>query len=372
MRRFFLAVFATFFLMSSGNANAQTEVRRDLGGVLTLQFDLDRSVPFRVTHLRGPDRIRIDLRAASLPSTELAPVGRITALRRSRAGRWTGVTALLDQPMVLDAAAYTAPGRLSVRLRPTDPASFALAALDLSDAPKDKPLIVLDPGHGGIDPGALRFGVAEKDVTLTFGLELAELLRSSGRYKVLLTRKTDKFVPLSGRVEIAREAGADLFLSLHANTLLKGDLSGSTVYVLSRIASDAQSAAMAEFENRADIVAGHTAAPGDGDIADILLELNRSATAKRSGIAARLLVQNLADSVGVVENKPLKSANFKVLRAPDMPSILLEFGFLSNQTDLARMQSPEWRAEAGNAVLNMLDAWQKQDGDRMMITDVGQ
>ncbi len=376
-----IAVFVTWLCLLIGGAvplQAQSaddvpeiSMKRAFGGGVTLSLPLDRQVPFRVRHHDHPMRISLDVKTV-LPDVPDIAVGRITGVRTQKDEEWSRIWLILDRPVVLAKAGYDTDNQLVVRFSHADFSQFAdrIERFETDEGSHEElPLIALDPGHGGIDPGATREGVFEKDVTLAFGTELAQMLENSGRYRVMLTRKDDSFVSLGARAAAARQQGADLFISLHANTVAEGDVSGATVYMLSEVASDAGSAARAAFENSSDDYVGAHTHPEDSDIADVILHMNQSATAARSDIAAKLLIEHLDLSVGVVPNNPLKSANFKVLRAPDMPSILLEFGFMSNQNDLEKMQNAAWRAEAANAVLAMLDRWQAEDHDRLMLTD---
>ena len=243
---------------------------------------------------------------------------------------------------------------------------FVLAAQEVRDA-GDLIMVALDPGHGGVDPGATRHGVSEKDVVLDFAREFAAQLEATGRYDVILTRHGDDFVLLQDRVDRARAAQADLFMSLHVNTVTEGVASGATLYVASQNASDAQSAAFARWENERDRQSGVPSRLLPGDVALTLLDLERGPTAVRSRMAAETMVEALGNSTGTVRSRPLRKADFKVLRAPDMVSVLLELGFLSHARDRANMTSPEWRAQVGETLIGALDAWIAADRDFLAL-----
>ncbi|MEM8789661.1 MAG: N-acetylmuramoyl-L-alanine amidase, partial [Pseudomonadota bacterium] len=223
-----------------------------------------------------------------------------------------------------------------------------------------RPRIVLDAGHGGIDPGAVRDGVAEKDVALAFARALASALTATGRYDVLLTRNDDRFVPLDDRVAFGRAAGADLFLSLHANVVTEGAASGATLYLPADTASDTRAAALAARENGSDAAAGLPARMED-DLAEVLMDMQRPVTRARGQAAAEALLPALDASTGMIRSRPLRAADFRVLRAPDMPSVLLELGFLSDPQDRARMTAPGWRTRVAAALVPAIDRWVRED-----------
>ncbi len=226
----------------------------------------------------------------------------------------------------------------------------------------DRPIVVvLDPGHGGIDPGASRNGVDEAPLMLRFARELREVLLRTGRFDVVLTREADIFVPLERRQSIARAAGADVFISLHADALAEGQARGATVYTLSDTASDLASEKLAERHDRADLLAGLDLSAEDDRVAGILMDLARTETQPRSDALADYLVGALGAHVGPLYKRPRLSASFSVLKAPDIPSVLIELGFLSNPGDLENLLSEEWRARAATAIRDALLAWAVAD-----------
>lgn len=252
-------------------------------------------------------------------------------------------------------------------------ASFAKpAAVDLATPIQrqtgDRDLVImLDPGHGGIDPGAERGDVRESDLMLIFALELKEALLRAGGFKVLLTRESDIFVPLETRVTLARAARADVFLSIHADALAEGRATGATVYTLSEKASDVASQKLAERHDRADLLAGVDLSEQDDEIAGILMDLARTETAPRADRLADHLVTGLLDSIGKMHKKPRLEAGFSVLKAPDIPSVLVELGFISNPKDLERLQNPEWREKAQIGILDALESWAVQDAAEVQL-----
>jgi N-acetylmuramoyl-L-alanine amidase len=222
-----------------------------------------------------------------------------------------------------------------------------------------KPIIVLDPGHGGVDNGALgRDHVVEKWVVLEFAKALAAKLRESGHYKVVLTREDDTFVPLGERVRMARGLDAALFVSLHADSLAGGgdNVQGATVYTVSDRASDAEAARIAEHENSADAAAGVEAKEDASDVNDILFDLTRRETRAFSHVFAHSLAEYWKVAARLNKN-PRRSAGFVVLKAPDVPSVLLELGYLSNDSDVADLTSADWRGKATTQVARAIDAF---------------
>jgi N-acetylmuramoyl-L-alanine amidase len=232
-------------------------------------------------------------------------------------------------------------------------------------APAGQPVIVLDPGHGGVDGGAYGPpGVVEKALVYDFSAELAQKLEAEHRYKVVMTRNGDEFVSLSDRVRIAREANASLLISIHADTLPEtAEVSGATVYTLADRASDAEAARIAEHENAADKAAGVQEAPDDAGVADILFDLKRRETRAYAHIFSRGVVSEWRSTARLNRN-PERSAGFVVLKAPDFPSVLLELGYLSNPQDVKALTSPEWRAKATTALASAIDRFfAAQSGD---------
>ncbi|MGA8961579.1 MAG: N-acetylmuramoyl-L-alanine amidase [Pseudolabrys sp.] len=278
----------------------------------------------------------------------------------------------LEKAFVLDAAEGQ-PARLVLDLIATDRTSFmrniALenrpahsTSIKPSEAPPKadgdvRPLIVLDPGHGGIDTGTKGSGgELEKDVVLAFAQTLREKLESSGKYRVAMTRADDTFIPLAERVRFARSRNAGLFISVHADALPRreGQAEGATVYTLSENASDAEAARLAEAENKADVIAGVDLTTEPDDVANILVDLAQRETKTFSMQFARTLVGELKVAARLHKH-PLKSAGFKVLLAPDVPSVLLELGYMSTKDDLKQLTSVAWRVRTAQALAQAVD-----------------
>ncbi|MEO3999161.1 N-acetylmuramoyl-L-alanine amidase [Mesorhizobium sp. CAU 1732] len=226
------------------------------------------------------------------------------------------------------------------------------------DPTADRFRIVIDPGHGGIDTGAKGVtGTQEKTITLAFALELKKMLEDTGRFDVFMTRDRDLFLRLDERVRIARQHEADLLISIHADAIRLKNVRGATVYTVSDKASDAEAAAKAMRENLADEIAGIDVEEDNQEVADILIDLIRRETQGFSLRFARSLVGELSSEIQMIKTNPHRFASFRVLRAPDVPSVLLELGYLSNEEDEAQLRDPEWRAKAAEGIAAAIKAF---------------
>jgi N-acetylmuramoyl-L-alanine amidase len=225
-------------------------------------------------------------------------------------------------------------------------------------APDSRPVVVIDPGHGGVDNGTQAGGENEKDLVLGFGLALRDRIEKAGKYRVVMTREDDTFIPLADRVTIARNQSAALFVSIHADALPpgEGDAQGATIYTLSDKASDAEAERLAEAENRADAIGGVKLTEEPAEVADILIDLVRRETRTFSNRFARQLMTEMKTSVRMHKH-PLKSAGFKVLKGPDVPSVLVELGYASNKDDLEHMKSDSWRARTVGSMAQAIDVF---------------
>lgn len=221
-----------------------------------------------------------------------------------------------------------------------------------------RPLIVIDPGHGGLDNGTQSSGESEKNLVLNFGLALRDRIEKSGKYRVVMTRTDDTFIPLDDRVKIARTHSAALFVSIHADYLPRreGDVQGATIYTVSDRASDAEAERLAEAENKADAIGGVNLTDEPTDVADILIDLAQRETRTFSNRFARLLAGEMKNATRMYKH-PLKSAGFRVLKAPDVPSVLVELGYVSNKSDLEHLVSENWRSKTVGSMAQAIDAF---------------
>lgn len=221
-----------------------------------------------------------------------------------------------------------------------------------------KPVIVIDAGHGGKDPGAIsRNGIYEKNITLAMARQLKKVLEQTGRYDVVLTRDNDRYLRLYQRVNHARAKGGDLFLSLHADSIEAGNVRSASIYTLSEKASDAQTARLAARENSADLIGGIDLSVEDPDVANILISLAMRDTMNQSKFFANTVVEELGRNNVNILSKPHRYAGFAVLKAPDIPSVLVEMGFMSNEREANLLSSPSYRAKIAKALVEGIDAY---------------
>lgn len=220
-----------------------------------------------------------------------------------------------------------------------------------------RPVVVIDPGHGGVDPGAIGVsGIYEKNITLATARELKKLLESTGRYKVHLTRDRDVFIRLRDRVAIARQHDADLFISLHADAVKSPKIRGLSVYTLSQNSSDAEAQALADKENKADLIAGIDLSHESLDVANILIDLAQRETMNRSAVFAGALVTHVGRDAPLLGNTH-RFAGFAVLKAPDVPSVLIELGYLSHPVEERELRKPAYRSKLAKAIVRSVDGY---------------
>ncbi|MCF6231855.1 MAG: N-acetylmuramoyl-L-alanine amidase [Rhodobacteraceae bacterium] len=352
---------------------------------------LSQGVPYRLFTLDNPPRLVLDFQEVDWSGLETA-----TFLATTRVGQvqfggyvpgWSRMVIGLNGPMFVQTSEMSVDlvlgsARVALVLMPSNSEAFAASSGAPYDArwdlpaptelgprharPADAPvLVVLDPGHGGIDPGAKQGEIVEKDLMLRFARELREILLRKGGFEVVLTRDGDHFVSLEARISAAHRAGAgaggDVFISLHADSLAEGLAHGATVHVLSREASDIASAKLAERHDRADILSGVDLSNTDDSVTAVLLDLARQETQPRTDALARALVDAMAQTGGPMNRRPLRAAAFSVLKAADIPSVLIELGFLSSPRDFKNLSDDDWRAGMALGIANGLAAWRAQD-----------
>ncbi len=382
-------LFLIVFLLLAGVSPARAETPAVTG----LQLGLNAGLTRLVIEVSARAEARLEALPADsslvLTFPEARPAARLAAalegglVRRiaplPAAGNAAVFRLELAAPAVVEQSFYLPPAhgrggyRLVIDFRPADTATFAAAFArppllpleHLKDTPPPPPasgdprrLVVLDPGHGGQDPGAISAsGRFEKDVTLALARAVAARLAQTGRYRVLLTRETDRFVRLPQRVALARQQEADLFLSIHADSLAgDGRTRGASVYTRADDATDLEAEALALRENKADLLADGAAEAELDDVVSILLDLASRDTPLHSSRFAGLLAANLGQVLPLRRN-PLRGANFKVLSAPDVPSALLELGYLSNAKDEALLFSETGRRNLADAMVEAIDRY---------------
>ena len=373
-------------LVSAHAAGQVKDIRLGVSEARTrVVLDLAAAVDFNIFLLDNPRRVVVDLPSLAWPSQAPKADGLVGGIR-------FGQFSEDKSRLVIDAAGPVQvaksfllapssglPHRLVLDLVPSSASAFsAQVAKDRAakrktakveppppvfkpkpkTARRSKPIIVLDAGHGGVDPGALGSRAREKTVTLTFTRELAKQLRATGKYQVYLTRNRDIYVPLRQRVNIARKHDADLFMSIHADAIKRKSVRGMSIYTLSETASDKEAAALARKENQSDIIAGIDFAEQPKEVADILIDLAQRETKNLSVKFANLVVANAKGKTRLLD-RTHRFAGFRVLKAPDVPSVLIELGFLTNRSDEKQLLSSSWRRGVAKAVVSSIDGFFK-------------
>lgn len=371
--------FVLAVLLSAGVARAEPVIR-DVSVVVAAEgretIRITANAPLTVTKrfvLSDPDRLVIDLKSVRAEGISLPADYSGTLINSLRFGRFNATTSRLvievTSPDVVAHAVSTKAGLtidlvsgetapISVPSKPVKQQAKPAASVSPAVAvEKAKPLIVIDAGHGGQDPGAIgRNDVREKDITLAVALALRDGLLRTGRYRVALTREDDTYIMLPERVEIARKLQGDFFISIHADSHPVASTRGLSVYTLSETASDAEAQALAERENKSDIIGGLDLNTADKDVASILIDLTQRETADKSEKLADALVASMHPRVTLLE-RPHRFAGFRVLKAPDIPSVLIELGFVSNPTDERFLQSREYRDRVVASIIKGIDRY---------------
>jgi N-acetylmuramoyl-L-alanine amidase len=348
-------------------------------------LELDRAPAYRVFALADPYRVVIDLPEIDWPEMATGQNGGlIDALRYGLFTPTTSRVVLdLEGPARLQEVFVIPPRdgkghRLVVDLAKTDRATFMASELDrqlVSEAslplvraalptppakPADsRPTVVIDAGHGGVDPGAIGVsGTYEKNLALDYALDLRRALEESGRYRVVMTREDDRFIPLRDRYRIAESARGDLFISLHANIHPSGRIRGASVYTLSQESSDAEAAALAAKENKADALGGVELSPHSDTVSHILIDLMQTDTLNLSRSFADMLIDSLGNRVEMLNNSH-RFAGFAVLKSPSVPSVLFEIGYMSNAEEERQLKTEAHRRKVVGSLRDSVERFFK-------------
>ncbi len=383
-------IFAAFICLLGSKAAKGSEQVNTSVVLLSLETDgqtidltFDRPVDISIAHLDGPPRIVIDL-----PETNFAALDQnvrlpelvsairyglmspgqsrivltlsTTAIGQFLAASNTGITQQIELVLVDQVDFATRVNNDSVLQNPSTAPKLDRLGQVAGETGQGPFTLVIDPGHGGIDGGAEgKLGTREKDVTLAFGLALRDALKNTPDVRVIMTRETDVFVGLNERVKIARQNAAELFLSIHGDSIKAPEVRGATLYTLSDSASDAISSALANQENLSDAIAGLPPMQPDPDMNSILVDLLKQETATFSRELATQIVVYLKENSIELINNPVRSAGFSVLTAPDVPSLLLEMGYLSNHEDELLLRDPNWRRQTASVIAKAVAAYAK-------------
>lgn len=396
MRVILVVLMLCFALAPAAYAQTVSDIRFGKNGTMTrIALDVSGAVPYRAFILANPKRLVLDFPAIAwrAPENKGDATRRITGYRHSIYNRDTlrlvfdlGASVVVADHFRLPPEGKR-PWRYVFDLRPVDALTFRqnintiIAGGTQRDVSKNtvsltqqrprekapvlaaptrkKPLIVLDAGHGGVDPGAIaKNGMREKNVTLAVAKLVKQRLEATGRYRVKMTRDNDRFIKLPERVRLARAASADVFISLHADTVSRPNVRGASVYTLSETASDAETAKLAERENAVDSLVNVDVGDVDADVADILLDLVTRDTMNQSKVLAETVVSTFKmRGISVLPQRPHRSAGFAVLKAPDIPSVLIEMGFLSNSAEAQTLGTDAHRKKLADAVVAVIDRY---------------
>lgn len=375
-------VFAQQFSALARIDAAKSQVT-DAGSGLAVDLHLSQAVPYRVFTLDTPKRLvldfrEVDWRGASREAMLNADHASDLRFGPLRPG-WSQMVIDLGRAMGVSEAGMTVDTQTGIAVlhvmmdavsdvefaasagAPVDSEWQALAQADMTTKAQKEPdgpmIVAIDPGHGGIDPGAERDGVREADVVLALAIEVAEAINRTGQMRAILTRDADFFVPLDTRMTIARAAGVSAFVSLHADALEEGGAQGASVYTLSDAAVDSASERMAERHERGDLLAGLDLAGHDDRIATILMDLARLETGPSGTLLADAVVKGLRGAGVKLNSRPRRTGKLAVLNAPDFASILVEVGFLSSDTDRAALSSQIGRAPMVAGIVSALTSW---------------
>lgn len=382
-----LMTFASFAGIAAAKDPAVTGVRLGVNdGKTRVVLDLTKAVPYSAFLLDNPYRLVIDLPELGWSvdgDAGAAARGVVEGMRYGlfRAGNSRVVVDLKGPVRIVSHSALAKPDRLMFDLLPVPKSKYqrgqAVAlnnwkpptanAIPMPQGKKEgdtKRVVVIDAGHGGVDPGAVRGKIYEKRITMAVAEEVRRQLDASRRYRVVLTRNRDIFVELRDRVKLAQDSEGDIFISLHADTHPKRTTRGASIYTLSERASDKEAARLAKKENKGDIVGGLDLTPFSKETGDILRDLTIRRTMEDSSVFANMMIaQFRKKKINMQAYKTHRFAGFAVLKAPDVPSVLIEMGYLSNKTDKNMLQSNNFRKKVSRAILAALDDYFKHIDD---------
>lgn len=376
-----MAVAVGMILVSSASLGLAETVAARLSGDVTIEDDggavdviipLTAPVPWKVWLAGDPPRLVVEIGGVELGDMPDVGSQSISTLETERhSADQSRIVAFLREPLMVDTAemvtAEDGSARLVLSLAPTTGAAFEDAAkpLDIIEEPpvKPRPVVVIDPGHGGRDPGADAAGQSEANLMLAFGLRLKVDLEATGVFDVVMTRDADVFVPLDARLTRARTADADVFLSLHADRLDvdSGQASGITIYTLSKAFGAAADDRQSQRNSADDILKGVDLSGTGDQVARALMALQRQDTDPRTKALSARLIEAFGASELTVNSRPERQGDFSVLKAADIPSALIELGFLSSDDDLARLTSEKWQSDAALAIRDGLLQWYQED-----------
>ena len=388
-------IYAVFFLILATPAASEVSLARllhensfakdRLFGDLEINLSLSQGVPYKISFLEDPISLIVDFNVVSfdgINSQELNQSKNIKLITfEELSSNWSRLSIqfknfwnIENTEMRVDPNDSSA--TISILLKSVSEEVFKSENINSKNFLKSENLeqkeksaviennefiVVLDPGHGGKDPGAEAAGYRESDLILELATAVKEKLIRNTEFKVILTRNEDKFLSLDDRIRIAAKSGADLFISLHADAVIEGEASGTTFYLLGDNATDKMSAQLASRHNRSEILKDVDLTGIDSQVTSVLIDLARQETKPRNEALASFILQVFKEKITKLSSQPLRYASFSVLKSPDIPSILIEAGFMSTSSDLQNLITPEWRVDFADALSDAILRWQIKD-----------
>lgn len=383
------------FLILAGPAASEVSFARLLNedsfakdrffGGLEINLKLSQGVPYKMSFLKEPISLIIDFSIVRFDQIDLQKLNRSKNIKLIKVeeldSEWSRLSIQFKDYWTID--------NTEMRIDPSD--GSAILSISLTSVSEDifksensnsknseqkekiavienkEFVVVLDPGHGGKDPGAEASGYRESSLMLELAAAVKESLIRNTEFKVLLTRNEDVFLSLEDRITIATQSGADLFISLHADAVIEGEASGTTVYLLSENATDKMSAQLASRHDRSEILRDVDLSGIDSQVASVLIDMARQETKPRNEAIASFILQVFKEQITELSSQPLRYAAFSVLKSPDIPSILIEAGFMSTPSDLQNLITPKWRVEFADALSEAILRWQIKDKQQKFL-----
>ena len=359
--------------------NEESFVKDRFFGGLEINLKLSQGVPYKMSFLKDPISLIIDFSIVRFDQIDLRKLNRSKNIKLIKVeeldSEWSRLSIQFKDYWTID--------NTEMRIDPRD--GSAILSISLKSVSEDifksensksknseqkekiavienkQFVVVLDPGHGGKDPGAEASGYREANIMLELAAAVKESLIRNTEFKVVLTRNEDVFLSLEDRITIATQSGADLFISLHADAVIEGEASGTTVYLLSEDATDKMSAQLASRHDRSEILRDVDLSGIDSQVASVLIDMARQETKPRNEAIASFILQVFREQITKLSSQPLRYAAFSVLKSPDIPSILIEAGFMSTSSDLQNLITPKWRIEFADALSEAISRWQIKD-----------
>ncbi len=394
-------IYAFFFLVSVNPAASEVGFARLLyedsfardrffGGV-EINLKLNQGVPYKISFLKDPISLIIDFNIVSFDEIDPQKLNRSKNIKSIKFEeldtKWSRLSVqfkdywgIKNTEMTIDPKDGSA--IISILLQSVSEDVFKSKNVNGSNSVKRKNskvtektsakkdnefVVVLDPGHGGKDPGAESGGYRESNLMLELATAVKESLIRNNDFKVILTRNEDVFLSLEDRITIATQSGADLFISLHADAVIEGEASGTTIYLLSEKATDKMSAQLASRHDRSEILKDIDLSGIDSQVASVLIDMARQETKPRNEAVASSILQVFKEKITELSSQPLRYAAFSVLKSPDIPSILIEAGFMSTSSNLQNLITPQWRVEFANALSEAISRWHRKDKQQKFL-----